>query len=86
MMRIRRKNRDLIINKLKSSSEWKNQFLFFEPNYGLKPSWFGLPIMINFKYVKYKKKFMRYLNAKRLKTFQIVLQKDLQLKKLFLKR
>ena len=72
MMRIRRKNRDLIINKLKSSSEWKNQFLFFEPNYGLKPSWFGLPIMINFKYVKYKKKFMRYLNAKGIETRPIL--------------
>jgi len=72
MMKIRKQNRNLIIKKIKSSIKWKNQFSFFEPNYGLKPSWFGLPIMINPQYVNYKKKFMVYLNAKGIETRPIL--------------
>ena len=63
MMKIRKQNRNLIINKIKSSIKWKNQFAFFEPNYGLKPSWFGLPVMISPQYINYKKKFMTYLTS-----------------------
>ena len=72
MMKIRKQNRNLIIKKIKSSIKWKNQFSFFEPNYGLKPSWFGLPVMINPQYVNYKKKFMVYLNAKGIETRPIL--------------
>ena len=53
MMKIRKQNRNLIIKKI--SYKWKNQFSFFEPNYGLKPSWFDLPVMINPQYVNFKK-------------------------------
>ena len=72
MMKIRKQNRNLIINKIKSSIKWKNQFAFFEPNYGLKPSWFGLPVMISPQYINYKKKFMTYLNNKGIETRPIL--------------
>ena len=72
MMKIRKQNRDIIINRIKSSYKWKNQFSFFEPNEGLKPSWFGLPIIINPEYKKYKDKFMRYLNSKGIETRPIL--------------
>ncbi len=72
MMKIRKLNRNLIIKKLKLSKNWKNQFSFFEPNSWLKPSWFGLPILINPEYVKYKKKFMKYLNTQGIETRPIL--------------
>ena len=72
MMKIRKQNRDIIINRIKSSYKWRNQFSFFEPNKGLKPSWFGLPIIINPEYKKYKDKFMRYLNSKGIETRPIL--------------
>ena len=62
MMRIRSQNRSLIINKIKESKKWDNQFSFFEPNKHLKPSWFGFPFLINKEYVKNKTKFIKYLN------------------------
>ena len=72
MMNMRKINRNLIIKKLKSSDKWNNQFTFFEPNTGLKPSWFGLPIMINQNYLKYKKNFMKYLNIQGIETRPIL--------------
>ena len=62
MMHIRSQNRSLIINKIKESKKWDNQFSFFEPNKHLKPSWFGFPFLINKEYVKNKTKFIKYLN------------------------
>ena len=72
MMRIRDKNRNLIINKLKGSNKWNNQFKFFEPNKDLTPSWFGLPFLINKEYVKDKGNFIKYLNLNSIETRPIL--------------
>ncbi len=72
MIKVRGKNRKLIINTLKNSRNWNNQFSFFEPNNNLKPSWFGLPLLINSKYLNYKKKYLDYLNASGVETRQIL--------------
>tara|TARA_B100001250_G_scaffold320370_1_gene283278 strand:+ start:1996 stop:3243 length:1248 start_codon:yes stop_codon:yes gene_type:complete len=72
MMRIRKKNRNLIIEKLTKSSSWNNQFTFFKPSKNLKPSWFGFPILINNKYLKFKSKFLNYLNANGIETRPIL--------------
>ena len=41
-----------IINKLKKSKKWSNQFTFIDSVKNLDPSWFGLPILINKPYLK----------------------------------
>ena len=59
----RSKNRQLIINKIKNHMNWNNQYTFFEQNKNLDPSWFGLPLLINKKYLSRKDKFLKYLNS-----------------------
>ena len=59
----RSKNRRLIINKIKNHMNWNNQYTFFEQNKNLDPSWFGLPLLINKKYLSRKDKFLKYLNS-----------------------
>ena len=46
----RKKNRMKIINNLKQSDKWNNQFDFFYPNKKVDQSFFGFPILINKKY------------------------------------
>tara|TARA_B100000700_G_scaffold331064_1_gene461086 strand:+ start:224 stop:1465 length:1242 start_codon:yes stop_codon:yes gene_type:complete len=72
MMKIRSKNRDMIIKKLKESKKWKGQFNFFNPTKKLKPSWFGLPLMINKSKNFNKKKYLKYLNNKNIETRPII--------------
>ena len=72
MMGVRKKNRNLIIEKLKNSPNWNNQFTFFKPSKNLKPSWFGFPILINNMYLKQKSKFLNYLNANGIETRPIL--------------
>ena len=72
MIKARAQNRKLIINSLKNSKNWKYQFSFFESNTNLKPSWFGLPLLINKKYLKYKQKYLSYLNASGVETRPIL--------------
>ncbi len=72
MMKIRSKNRDMIINKLKKSLNWNNQFNFFNPVKNLKPSWFGLPLMINKPKTFNKKKYLEFLNKKNIETRPII--------------
>ena len=60
--KIRSQNRKKIIQTLKRSKNWKNQFEFINPIKHLDPSWFGLPILINKKFLKNKKNFLKYLN------------------------
>ncbi len=69
---IRFKNRDKIISSIKSSNKWKNQFTFIEANKKLQPSWFGLPILINRKFIKKKNKFLDYLNKCGIETRPII--------------
>ena len=72
MMHTRAKNRNLIINKIKRSDKWNNQFSFFEPNKDLTPSWFGFPFLINKAYVKDKNNFIKYLNLNSIETRPIL--------------
>ena len=58
---IRKKNRSKIIQKIKKNIKWNNQFHFVSHSKNISPSWFGLPILINKKYLNKKKKFLDYL-------------------------
>ena len=70
--KIRFNNRIKIINKLKNSKKWKEQFTFINPIKNLNPSWFGLPILINSKYKKKKNKFLNFLNKNGIETRPII--------------
>ncbi len=70
--KIRSLNRKKIINKIKNSKKWKNQFTFIDSNKNVKPSWFGLPILINKKYLNKKNKFLSYLNRNGIETRPII--------------
>lgn len=72
MIKSRSKNRKLIINNIKKSELWDNQFSFFNPNENVKPSWFGLPFLINPKFINKKEKFMKYLNSSGIETRPIL--------------
>ncbi len=73
LMKINRaKNRGKIINSLKNSNLWNNQFQFLEPIKNLEPSWFGLPIILNKKYKNKKKQYLKKLNKKGIETRPII--------------
>jgi len=58
---IRNYNRKKIIEKVKNNKKWNNQFYFINHSKMIKPSWFGLPILINKKYSNKKKNFLNHL-------------------------
>ena len=66
------KNRKKIINSVKSSKKWKNQLTFLEPEKYLKPSWFGIPILLNKKFIKKKKIYLKKLNKNGIDTRPII--------------
>ena len=72
MMNVRALNRQKIINKMKNSKNWDNQYTFFEPNKNVKPSWFGIPIIINKINKTNKNRFMNYLNKNGIETRPIL--------------
>ena len=72
LKKARSQNRKKIINKIKSSKKWKNQFTFIDSIKNLKPSWFGLPILINKRYLNKKNKFLSYLNKNGVETRPII--------------
>ena len=61
MIKIRAKNRSKIINSVRKSEKWSNQIDFLNPTKKVTPSWFGLPFLINQKFIGKKDKFMKYL-------------------------
>lgn len=61
-IKIRNRNRNKIINILKINNKWNNQFSFIKIDGNCKPSWFGLPILINKRYIHIKKKFLNHLS------------------------
>jgi CDP-6-deoxy-D-xylo-4-hexulose-3-dehydrase len=69
---IRKENRNKIIKTLKLSKNWNHQFEFLEPSQNVNPSWFGLPILVNKKYIKIKDKFLNYLAKKGIETRPII--------------
>jgi CDP-6-deoxy-D-xylo-4-hexulose-3-dehydrase len=70
--KIRSDNRNKIIKNLQNSKKWNNQFSFFEPNKNLDASWFGLPLLINKKYIFKKNRFLNYLNKNGIETRPIL--------------
>ena len=68
----RQKNRNKIINSLKNHPNWDNQYYFVKPDTNLKPSWFGLPLLLNKKFLKHKKKILKNLNIKEIETRPII--------------
>ena len=69
---IRNENKNKIIENLKNSALWEDQFDFFDQSEELKPSWFGLPMLINKKYQKKKNLFLKYLNSQKIETRPII--------------
>ena len=72
MSNIRISNREKIIKSIKTSPRFKNQIEFLQPIKNLKPSWFGLPILINKKYLRNKNKYLNYLNNNGIETRPII--------------
>ena len=72
MINSRSKNRNLIINRIKNHKDWNGQYTFFEENKNLEPSWFGLPLLINKKYMNNKLRFLKYLNSNGVETRPIL--------------
>ncbi len=70
--KIRLLNRAKIIKALKKSKKWKNQFTFLPTPNTIKPSWFSLVILINEKFLKKKKKFIKFLTSNGIETRPII--------------
>ena len=68
----RNKNKNLIIDTLKKSPNWRNQFRFIEASTNHKPSWFSIPIIINEHLKEKKKKFIKFLDSKKIETRPII--------------
>jgi len=62
-MKIRNFNRNFIISSLKNHPKWSKQFDFIKINKRIKPSWFGLPMLVNRKFYKVKNDFLKYLTT-----------------------
>ncbi len=72
MIKIRSNNRKLIIDSIKNSNNWNNQIDFLISATKVKPSWFGMPILINKRYINKKSKFLNYLNKNGIETRPII--------------
>ena len=59
---IRKKNRDKIIKNLVMDQRWNNQVNFVFNNKNVKPSWFGLSMIINKKFKNKKNKIFKKLD------------------------
>ena len=68
----RNENRNVIINCLTSSKNWNNQFKFIKVPKDIDPSWMGLPIILNKKFIKKKQKFINYLDKMKIETRPII--------------
>ena len=68
IIKTRVKNRNKIIEKLITSPLWNKQFSFLEIAKNVKPSFFGLPILISKKYLSKKKQFFNFLKKKGIET------------------
>ena len=71
-IKIRNTNRNKIINFLKIDNKWNNQFSFVKVDIKTKPSWFGLPILINKRYAHIKKEFLNQLSKKGIENRPII--------------
>ena len=65
-------NRNKIINSIFNSEKWNNQLSFLEPQEKLKPSWFGIPILLNKRLIKFKRQYLKQLNNNGIETRPII--------------
>ena len=72
MIKIRTKNREKIINRLVNSPLWNKQFSFSDITKNVKPSFFGLSILVNKKYLSKKKQFFNFLKKKGIEARTII--------------
>lgn len=72
MMLVRENNRQLIINKIINHEKYRNQFDFFNSVKNLKPSWFGLPLLLHKDLKKKKDFFLKYLTSKKIENRPII--------------
>ena len=72
MIQTRISNREKIIKRLTNSPLWNKQFSFLKVTKNVKPSFFGLPILINKKYISKKEKFFNFLKKKGIETRIII--------------
>lgn len=70
LINIRNINRNKIVNLLKQNQKINNNFHFIEANKDVKPSWFGIPILIKNK--KNRKKFLFNLENRGVETRPII--------------
>jgi len=71
-IKIRNINCKKIINGLKKSKTWNNQFSFFKINPNVKPSFLGLPILLNKKYFGKRKRYLNLLDKLGVETRAII--------------
>lgn len=72
MNEMRVKNRDLLIKKLRSHHQWKNQFEFVEPSAQTKPVWFGFCALLNSSSQSMHRRFLNHLTEKGIENRPIV--------------
>ena len=72
LKKLRNENRKLIINKITRSKRWSNQFKFIKVPKKQDPSWMGLPILLNEKYIYKKQKFIDLLDKNGIETRPII--------------
>ena len=70
--KIRDFNRNKIIQALKRSNKWKNQFSFLKINKKVQPSFFGFPIILNKRYFGRKNNLLKMLAKKGVETRPII--------------
>ncbi len=72
LIRQRNENRNIIIQTLRSSKKWNDQFRFIDIPLNIKPSWMGFPILLSKRFRDKKKKFVNYLDSKGIETRPII--------------
>ena len=70
LINIRNINRNKIVSSLKQNPKINKNFYFIEPNKNTKPSWFGIPILINNE--NNRKKFLYNLEKRGVETRPII--------------
>ena len=71
-IKMRSINYKKIINGLKKSKTWNNQFSFFKINPNVKPSFFGFPILLKKKYLGKRKRYLSLLDKLGVETRAII--------------
>jgi CDP-6-deoxy-D-xylo-4-hexulose-3-dehydrase len=65
-------NRNKIIKEVYKLKKYTDQIQFLQSDKNIKPSWFGLPILLNYKYKNKKIKYLNYLNKMGVETRPII--------------